>query len=211
MAMPLIDEYEAAVRQAAREQPDLTVLLGMECDWQPEFHGFFRDELLGRRGYDYLIGACHSVDIDGEWIGSFDRLTTTRALSVYAQACVASIESGLFAFIAHPDVIGGSQLHWTNETAACARDICAAAAACKVPLELNANGLRKAFVHGDEGLRSVYPWAPFWAVAAEHGVEVVLNSDAHQPEHVLHGHEGLAAIRDQFGLREADLSHLSNA
>jgi histidinol-phosphatase (PHP family) len=211
MLLAQIDEYEAAVREAAVSQPDLTVLLGMECEWTPEFRSFLEDELLGRRGYDYLIGACHLTELGGEWIGSFDRIGSPAGLRAYAEQCIRTMESGLFAFIAHPDVFGACNRAWTADTAACARDICAASARLGVPLEINGLGFRKGPIDTDEGRRPAYPWSPFWEIAAEHGVRVVLSSDAHHPRDVAASYDDVAGIRDRFGLVEADLSHLAAA
>ncbi|MBA3709651.1 MAG: histidinol-phosphatase [Planctomycetes bacterium] len=209
MYLPEIDAYEASVRRARQEQPALTVLLGMECEYTREYGEFYRDELLGRRGYDYLIGACHLTELDGQWIGSFDRTTTPRALAAYAAICTRTMESGLFAFIAHPDIFGCCNPVWTSDTAACARDICAASVATGVPLEINGLGFRKPWLDTPDGKRPQYPWAPFWKIAAEHGVRVVLNSDAHHPQDVLANYDDVAALRDRFGLVEADLSVLT--
>ncbi len=201
-----LEDYEQAVRQAALEQPALTVLLGMECEWLPELRAFYEDELLGRRGYDYLIGACHLTELSaGEWVGSFDHTTTPQALAAYAATCIRTMESGLFAFIAHPDLFGCCNESWTVDIGKCAHDICASAAALNVPLEINGLGFRKGLVEGSDGKRPPYPWAPFWEVAAEHGVRVVLNSDAHHPQDVLGNYEDVSRLRDRFKLVEADL------
>jgi histidinol-phosphatase (PHP family) len=208
MRLAEIEAYEAAVAKAAAEQPGLTVLLGMECEWMPELRAFYEDELLGRRGYDYLVGACHLTELDGEWIGSFERTGSATALAAYARQCVRTMESGLFAFIAHPDIFGNCNREWTADTAACARDICAAAARLKVPLEINGLGFRKPRIDSADGQRPGYPWSRFWEVAAEHGATVVLNSDAHHPQDVLANYDDVAGLRDRFGLVEADLSRL---
>ncbi|MBA2479951.1 MAG: histidinol-phosphatase [Planctomycetes bacterium] len=209
MRLGQLDEYEAAVARARAEQPDLTVLLGMECEYAPEFRAFYEDELFGRRGYDYLIGACHLTELDGAWIGSFDRTCTPQALAAYAATCTKTMEAGLFSFIAHPDLFGCCNPVWTADTAACARDICAASVSTGVPLEINGLGFRKTWLDTPEGLRPPYPWTPFWQVAAEHGVRVVLNSDAHHPQDVLASYDDVAAMRDRFALVEADLSVLT--
>jgi histidinol-phosphatase (PHP family) len=208
MAMPQLEEYEAAIAQARREQPALRILRGLECEWLPEFAGWFRDEILGARGYDYLIGAGHYTQFDDGWKGSFENLTTPAALRRYTQMMESAMASGLFTFIAHPDLIGCCNDRWTADTAACARDLCAAAVATGMPLELNGYGIRKPWRDTPEGHRPQYPWLPFWEIAAERGVRVVLSSDAHRPEDTLAGFADLCAIRDRFGLVEADLGRL---
>ena len=208
MAMAQLDEYEAAICLAQRLQPSVRILRGLECEWMPAFDGYYRDEILGARGYDYLIGAGHFTEFEEGWKSSFEHLATTSALIRYARMMEGVMASGLFAFIAHPDLIGCCNDRWTPETAACARDLCAASVATGVPLELNGYGFRKPWRDTPEGHRPQYPWIPFWEIAAEHGVRVVLNSDAHLPEDTLANFDDLCAIRDRLGLVEADLGKL---
>ena len=117
---------------------------------------------------------------------------------------VAAIDSGLFDFVAHPDVFGCCNLRWNADTAACARDICAAAAARGVPLELNSLGLRRGDIDTPEGRRARYPWLPFWEIAAAHGCHAVLSTDAHRPEDVAAGLDDIAAIAKRLGLAVVD-------
>ncbi len=201
MDLAQLDGYIAAVRAADAAEPAVRVLLGLECDWDPVFAEFYRDELLGRRGFDYLIAGCHFTPYQGDWYSSFEEVTTPALLRAHVRQAEATMASGLFAFITHPDIFGACQARWTADTAAAARDICTAAAALGMPLELNGYGLRKPWRHGRPG----YPWDPFWEIAAEAGVEVVLSSDAHRPQDLFAGMDQLAALVAKLGLREAVL------
>lgn len=208
MTMAQLNEYEGAFAKARTAFPRMRMLLGLECEYSRDYAGWYRDEVLGRRGFDYLIAGCHYTPLDGRWIQSFGHLTSAKYLAAYARYTTEVMESGLFAFITHPDIIGCSYADWNADLAACADEICAASAALKVPLEINSYGFRKPWVPSAAGARPAYPWEPFWAIAARHGVQVVLSSDAHQPEDVVAGYDEVAAIRDRFGLVEADLSQL---
>jgi histidinol-phosphatase (PHP family) len=215
-----LDDYMAAVELARREVPAVRILLGMECDWDPDFAGFYREELLGRRGFDYLLVGCHlTPSADGErivpnattsrWFDTFNTCTTPARLRAYAAHAEATMASGLFVALTHPDLIGMCQQHWTADTAACARDICQASVALGVALEMNSYGVRKPWVPGTNGERPGYPWEPFWEVAADCGVRVVLSSDAHRPQDLCAGYDHLTALRDRLGLREAELPFLA--
>lgn len=203
MGMDQLDDYVGAVRGCT--VPGIRLLLGLECDWDPAFAGFYRDELLAERGFDYLIAGCHFTPDEGSWFGSFDHLRTPARLRAYATYAEATMASGLFAFITHPDIIGVSYGSWDADAAACARDICRASVALGVPLELNSYGIRKPWVQGDGEQRPGYPLIPFWEIAAEEGVRVVLSTDAHRPQDVFAGIGNVFALRDRFGLVEADL------
>ena len=87
----------------------------MECEYFPEFHAFYEDELLGRRGYDYLIGAGHYTPLEGSWQNSFANMDQPKMLNAYSRHLAEIMESGLFAFIAHPDLFGwprSTKLRW---------------------------------------------------------------------------------------------------
>jgi histidinol phosphatase-like PHP family hydrolase len=54
----------------------------------------------------------------------------------------------------------------------------------------------------------LYPWRPFWELAAEVDAAVIVNSDAHRPED-LQGLTGQAyALREELKLREMDIEAL---
>ncbi len=205
MAAGQLDGYCAAVGSVVGVHPGLDIALGMECDWLPEHAVWYQDELLGRRGCDYLIGAVHVLELPGGWTGAFTGVGRGQGLRCYTRLIEAACRSGLFAFIAHPDVFAADGREWDAEDAACARDIAAVAVATGTPLELNAYGLRKAPVAGRAG----YPWPPFWAEVARQAVTVVVNSDAHRPQDVVHGDVELFQLRDGLGLREAALPKIA--
>ena len=196
--------YIAAVQAAREAFPQARIRLGLEMEWDPTMAGWY-DELFGRHGLDYLIGAAHYIPITGRWASGFDHLDRPGHLAAFVRQTQDTIRSGRFAFIAHPDILGNSFSVWNPEVAAASADICACAAAEEVPLELNSYGFRKPKVEGEIGERPGYPWPPFWEVAAEHGVSVVLSSDAHRPEDTCAGYDEVAALRDRYGLLEADL------
>ena len=202
----------AEVEEARREFPDLKLLAGLECEYAPEFQQFFRDEVLGKAGLDYLIGGCHAFPYGDGWIGPHGHIKNDLSrLCAYADYVTEALASGLFLFYAHPDVFGCSYMSWDENAAACARDICTASAALDVPLEINGYGLRKPLVTASEGKRRQYPLIPFWEIAAECGVRYVAASDAHRPEDVAASIPECHEIAARFGLREAELPALFDA
>lgn len=200
--------YCAAVDEAQKSYPDLIILKGAECEYAPEYDAFFRDTLLGELKFDYLIGAAHFFPMDGEWIGSYGGVNSKRELQAYAKYFIESMETGLFAFMAHPDLFGNSYHSWDNDAIDASRDIFTAAAELKIPLEINGYGLRKPKIDTVEGQRRMYPWIQFWELAAEYEIEFIVNSDAHSPEDIIGNMEEAAAIGERLGLAAADLSYL---
>lgn len=173
-----LDELIGLVR-AARDRKGCRVYAGLECEWHPDFRAYYEDELLGSRGLDYLIGSTHFTPVGGHWLSSFDALTEPKHLRAYVAHTVALIDTGLFAFVGHPDVFAQCFPRWTPDVAAASKDLVQAAADRGAVLELNASGYRKPWTRADADQSHPYPWRNFWELAAESGVNVVVNSDAH--------------------------------
>lgn len=177
----------------------------MECEYHPSWHGFLEDELLGKRNYDYLLGASHFYEDGDHWHSSFSSIKTLQQLRLFVEQTIATMESGLFVCIAHPDLFAASVQHWNEDVELASRDICEAALELDVLLELNAYGTRKPKIHAPEGPRAPYPWSPFWRVAGEVGVKTIIGSDAHRPEDVAHGADTFNDMIEAFGLASADV------
>ena len=92
------------------------------------------------------------------------------------------METGIFDFIAHPDLFGNCYPTWDSDALACSREILEAAADLDVGMEINALGLRKQAYRKPDNHFPFYPWLPFWEEATRHNIRVIINSDAHRPE-----------------------------
>ena len=138
-----LDDYVEAVRAAQRSVPQVQVLLGMECEYVPEFKNYLQDELLGKRQFDYLIWAGHYTPYKGEWLSSFTELNCETHLKSYTEHLCQMMESKLFAFIAHPDIFGSSNLEWSADLDACSREILTTAEELKPRLRLMVMGCAK--------------------------------------------------------------------
>jgi histidinol-phosphatase (PHP family) len=195
-----LDDYCREVAVARTRFPELEILLAMEGEYAPEYHAYYQDELLGRRGFDYLVGAVHWFPWEGAWRGTFEGSMGAPELRAYVEHAVRTLESGLFAFLAHPDAFGNAVHEWTPDAQAASRDLIQAACDLRVPLEINGYGRRKPWIDTPEGCRPMYPWERFWELAGEYGVRVVVNSDAHRPEDVVAGIRETTAIAERYGL-----------
>lgn len=176
--------YVEAIEKAQEKYPQLTILKGMECEYQKKYNTFFREELLGRWGFDYLALGQHLFYCEGELVYFWKERKGIKELKVYTDYLVQGMASGLFAYVAHPDAFGHFYYPWDEETRACSRYILEAAEAYHLPLEINGNGFRKGKIRTSQGVRLYYPLEPFWEMASQYKVQVLINSDAHQPEEV---------------------------
>jgi histidinol-phosphatase (PHP family) len=208
MSRSQLDGYEEAIAKARKNYPQLTILKGMECEYSVDLVPFYRDELLAKRQFDYLIVGNHFFPCGNRWVGAHSQIRSGEELMAYADHMVEAMASGLFAFVAHPDLFGNSYPFWDEHTVRCSKRIIEAAAYYKIPLELNAHGLRKPLIETKVGARPPYPLSPFWQLASTvKGITVVANSDAHHPEDVGKT-EAVEELIEDYGLQRADLSWL---
>ncbi|MGE5557234.1 MAG: histidinol-phosphatase [Bacillota bacterium] len=200
--------YIQAIEEARLMFPGLQIWKGMECEYSREYHGFFADELLGTWKLDYLIASVHFFPLEGRWTGIDDRMQDWKVLKAYATYMIEAMRSGLFAFVAHPDMFGIGCGTWGENAASCARDILEAAADLQLPLEINGYGFRKPRLNTTGGVRPMYPLEPFWEIAARYKITVIANSDAHAPLDVAANIGDALAIARKYGLQLADPSRL---
>jgi histidinol-phosphatase (PHP family) len=209
MSVKDLDGYVQAFQTAKAAHPELRLLLGMECEYFRDYMNFYQEELLGKWNFDYLILGQH-LFFSGERLVCFwrgDAEGTKAELKGYTESLVKGIESGVFRIVAHPDFFGGFYNPWDAEAKACSRYILEAAQACRIPLEINGNGFRKGKIDAGGVSRYPYPLEPFWELAAQYDISVLVNSDAHHPDQVAPVEDGWKLV-ERCHLKVADMSEL---
>ncbi|MBO5339870.1 MAG: histidinol-phosphatase [Oscillospiraceae bacterium] len=172
-----VEDYMQTTRALAEKYKDkLTLSVGFEMEYYPSvFDHMLR--LAKSYGCEYLILGQHYIG--EEWPdGTYVAYENDRPehLQEYVDCVVAAIESGVFTYVAHPDIFnfkGDAQVYTAQM-----RRICQASAQHGVPLEINFLGIR-------EG-RS-YPREDFWQLAGECGCPVTFGFDSHDPENAYDG------------------------
>ncbi|MGM0432215.1 MAG: PHP domain-containing protein [Spirochaetota bacterium] len=181
MDLDAIPGYVSAVRSAGRHWKHMEVYLGGECDFKVKHTSYFRDELLSRYGFDYLMLAMHYTRTSEGWV-MFDQLDTKKRIQYYTEQAIKAMESGLFDCMVHPDIFMVGYQRWDEYAAACSRDLILAAKENNVLLEMNSKGLRLADVSSLKQMpQAHYPHLHFWELAAELQGRAIIGSDAHKP------------------------------
>ncbi len=208
MGLSALPVYARAIEEAQDTYADLTILKGMECEWAPEYHNFFHEVLLGEYRFDYLVLGCHFFPFQGSWLSSHVDIVSPKRLLAYTRFLIESMQSGLFAFVAHPDLFGLSYFEWDENTKAASKEILSAAQELHLPLEINGYGLMNRIVRTKKGERTAYPWLAFWEVAKDYDIKVVVNSDAHYPNNVDQGILEGQDLAKSLGLPLANMNYL---
>lgn len=155
-----------ALREKYKGQIDLKI--GLEMEYYPSQ---FPTMLATARalGSEYLILGQHYLREEDPDIPYVVKPTEDPVLlDEYVQTVLAGMETGVFSYVAHPDVFnftGDPTLYEAQM-----RKICIAAREKNLPLEINFLGIRT---------NRAYPREAFWAIAGQEQSPVTFGFDSH--------------------------------
>ena len=182
MPMSELPGYVASLR-ALREkyQGQLDIHIGLESEYFPRYKDHLH-RLLDSGNVEYLILGAHYTDSDECTPYAPPLCTTADGVKRYVDNCVAAMETGLFRYIAHPDLYlyprADAQFDAVCQDAA--RDICLTAKAHNMPIEYNLQGLSCELKGESRG----YPSHAFWEYVKPYAGDVIIGVDAHDPAHL---------------------------
>lgn len=168
------ENYVKSVRALQKEYcGSIDIYLGFEAEYYPELF----DDLwkrVSRFDVDYLILGQHFLrnEYDGKYV--LGHGNDAEDLKVYVSQTIEGMETGKFAYVAHPDVF---RYEPASKSKASVYEeemfrLCTAAKRCGMPLEFNFLGFAN---------DRIYPSERFFKIAAEVGNEVIYGVDAHSP------------------------------
>lgn len=171
--------YVKAVRKLGEKfADDIKIYCGLECEYYPAMLDWLKN-LKEEYGLDYLILGNH-FDTDERTGIYFGRATKADEIHAYADRTTKGMMTGMFKYLAHPDLCFRSYKAWDDDCVAVSRDLCRCARETGMPLEYNLLGVRYTAQGANSGLG--YPCSKFWEVAAAEDVKCIIGIDAHQSE-----------------------------
>lgn len=198
--MPIteLDDYLASVRALKKKYAGkIKILTGFECEYFPEYMDYLA-EMREEKQLDYLIFGNHydKTDEGGAYFGS---AKTPDMLIRYVDSAVKGVETGLFAYMAHPDVFMRRYGRFDENCRAAARELSKLCVAHNLPMEYN---LHDRFRLGPLN-RDGYPHPEFFEIAMEEGAQVIIGLDAHEPQELSDPAQWNQAVRElePFGKR----------
>lgn len=163
-------EYTNTVDMLRKAYPDMRIHTGLEAEYYP---AYFKNLMALLRDSDvqYLLLGQHYLDNE---IGAHYSGNATADEALLRRYCTQTrdaMQTGLFTYFAHPDLIHfkGSGETYIREM----RGLCREAKSCGMPLEVNLLGIEKG---------RHYPDIRFWRIAAEENCPVILGCDTHDPK-----------------------------
>lgn len=172
----------------------IEILIGYEAEYYPKEH---ENILSFIRHYecDYMILGQHFTNngYDGAYSGRYTE--DENVLKDYVNQVIDGINTGLFSYIAHPDLI-----NYRKDTEIYTLEITRLLEEAKrlsIPVEFNLLGFEE---------NRAYPYDEFWKLVKKVGNDVVIGCDAHRPGAVANPEIYLSARKklETFGITPID-------
>lgn len=197
-----IEDYIAMINDS-KQYANFKVYTGFECEWDKDYASYLKDELIEKYKVDYLILGSHWVKQGTKHIYIANPLDN-NTVSDYIDQTIEGIQSGLFKFIAHPDLFMAGCKEWNDNTIAWSKSIIQAAIDADLPLEINGLGINKKRIETSKGIRYQYPYQEFWELVAQTDAKVICNADAHNPKDVIFNNQMARDFASRFGIKIID-------
>lgn len=176
MSVSQLSDYVSSIRALQEKyRGKIEILVGLEWEYFPQYLPWLKEQIKTFE-LDYIILGHHfSPTEPGGMYNGF--LTTPEQLLPYRDGVLAAMDSGLFAYVAHPDLFmrGYPAFDEYSEAVSCA--IIEKALKTHTPLEYNLLGLS----HGKHDGKPGYPHPDFWRLARNYGATAIIGIDAHAP------------------------------
>ncbi len=158
-------------RLREKYQGKVEIHMGFEMEYFPEY--FDRMLVVAKdAGVEYLILGQHYLEPEHpDGVHVWEKTYELTRLQEYVRRVIAAMETGVYTYIAHPDMCYfiGDNLRYREEM----RKLCIASRKMNIPLELNLLGIRE---------ERNYPREEFWKVAGEEQSPVTFGLDSHRAE-----------------------------
>ena len=191
-----LDSYIGSISELKREfSGSIDLRIGLECEYFPGYISWLRD-IIAEKDLDYVILGNHFMldERTGIYAGS---ITEAKDMYDYLDISIKALETGLYAYFAHPDLVFTSVGEFDDVCRDVSLRICEASKALGIPLEYNLLGERKRSAGMFRGLG--YPCHEFWEIVREEEADVIIGLDAHSPDHV-----EMAFMQEEAGRLKAE-------
>jgi histidinol-phosphatase (PHP family) len=176
-----LGEYVASLNALKREYQDkIDIKIGLECESFPQYFPWIKEK-FAQYELDYLILGNHfnGSEINGLYFGE---ATKANELYDYVSSLEVAVKTGMFFFIAHPDIVFSNYPVFDHSCEDVSIEICKLAISSGIPLEYNLSGIGKREKGEFSGIG--YPCQNFWDIAKEYHPKIIVGLDAHTPQRI---------------------------
>lgn len=188
--LPQYMEWMERARVAANGT-ELNVLCGLECDWVNGIESHIK-HLRTIHDFDYLIGSIHYLPTGG---AVDDSVYANKCLSgsvdedwrLYWSSVEAMVKSGLFDIVGHIDIVKIWGRVPAGDLMAYYAPVLNALEKQHMAVEINTAGLHKYCAE-------LYPAVPLLRELLKRRIPIVIDSDAHYPQHLSRGWDDAVSL-----------------
>lgn len=170
------DYYQSIRRLKEKYKDQIEIKIGLEVEYFPRYMHWIK-KLIRDYQLDYVIFGNHYYETDELHIYNGRCTTDDECLDEYVKSTIEGLETGLYAYLAHPDLYMRSMRKWDEKAKEAAHKICAYCKEHDVIMEYNLAGLEYSLKIGV----MQYPYDEFWKIASEYRNKVMIGVDAHKP------------------------------
>lgn len=179
----LLNDYIKSFKQLRENYKDrINIKIGFEAEYMDQFKTYYKS-LLEKHKVDYLILGqhCYYKDKNVYWYVTMD---PKEGLIKYTEDVIKGMSTGLFKYVAHPDLFSLFYDEWDELAISCSKRIIDASIEYKCPLEINLCKVRSEKLGTlEHDYKSLYPFIPFWKLVAKSKAHIVIGIDSHDPQH----------------------------
>ena len=175
MKLSEFDEYYRSISSLKEKYKDqISIKIGMESEYFPKYMDWLK-QFVKEKKIDYLIFGNHfdGSDETGCYYGY--ACDDDANLIKYVDDAIAGLETGLFSYLAHPDLFMRGRKVFDELAKEQSIRLCMYCKEHDVPLEFNLEGM----LVNDKYGSVAYPHPEFWMIAASIGNSAIIGVDAH--------------------------------
>jgi len=181
MPYPDMENYLDKIKECQdKYQDQIRIYKGFEAEGLEEYFDYYQS-LLYEHKVDYLILGhhFHKHCVHSDYYGKENM--KKKDIYQYCNDVEKALETGLFSYLAHPDLFLIGYKEFDLDARTVSQRICEKAKELNIPLEVNAGGIRRGLRNVNGEMIYAYPNTHFWKIAVEVGNDVILGFDAHDP------------------------------
>ena len=190
MLMEELDGYVRTIEELKSEyKNEIQIFTGLEMEYFPKLFDRTFAEII-KYPMDYLILGQHCFDDEVGFEYTGRKWEEESRLETYVERLTTAIDTGVFTYVAHPDIInyvGDADIYEKHM-----RRLAKYLKAHNMPIEINVNGYRE---------QKQYPKKTFLEIGVQEGCDFIIGVDAHRPEEMLdeENYQGCMRLAESIG------------
>ena len=178
-----LEDYLKSIKHLKEKYKNqIEIKIGFEAEFSEKFVEFYK--FLLSEKVDYLIMGQHCYEADGSLHWYTYKDCPIQCVQKYVNDVIEGLKTGLFKYLAHPDLFMMSQSDWNAVLERESRRLLKACEELNIPIELNMCGMRR---RNYNEVNYSYPNINFYNLVKDYDLKVVLGPDVHDPEHFFDG------------------------